>query len=354
MGGDLTCSSEEDKGSNFVLQVPLRVGEIRKKVFERADTVCVSGRKLLIIDDVAVNRRMFQSIAEAWGMEVLALQSGEQALMQGEVFRPDVVITDYQMPDMDGARFVSLMRQHSWGADIPALLCSTVAINRSDLPDDLFAEVLLKPVRESTLFNCLNHALSGLDTGKTSGRKYQGHLIDGKLAELCPLRILVVEDNFMNLRVIGHILKKMGYTMDAVGDGVEAVDALQRQTYDLILMDMEMPRMSGLEATRQIRALPLANRPYIAALTANVIGEQKSRCLAAGMDDFLAKPVRIPALEAIIQQAFDVLPVSTHATLNEEDGFSFWLDRDHLDDLLGEDTGLHAGRYPGRLWRYLA
>ena len=304
MGGALDCESEEGKGSTFRLQVPLQSGSISGKVFERRYDQKLDGRKILVVDDNGVNRRLFRSQTEAWGMIVREASSAGDALEVGADFNPDIVLTDYQMPDCSGEVLARDARKQPWG-NIPIVLCSSMTLDRADLPPDLFAGILLKPVRQAALFNSLINFLNGTHTNpRNEGRVQVQHEITADLAEQCPLSVLVVEDNAINLRVIGHILKQMGYHIDKAGDGEEAIEAVNRQHYDLILMDLEMPVMGGLEATAMIRQkLTPEQQPYIAALTAHVVGDQGNECLEGGMDDYLTKPIKIPDLSRVIRQA---------------------------------------------------
>ena len=304
MGGDLECESEEGEGSTFRLHVPLQSGSIRGKVFERRDDEKLDGRKILVVDDNVVNRRLFRAETGAWGMNVREAASAGKALEVGAGFSPDIVLTDYQMPDFSGEELAREVRKRPWG-NIPIVLCSSITLDRAELPPDLFAGILLKPVRQSALFNTLIHCLNG--NNGSNGKEGDVHLrhdIEGDLAARHPLDILVAEDNPMNLRVIGHILKKMGYQADTAGHGEEAIVALHRQKYDLVLMDLEMPVMGGLEATAMIRENVSPDRqPFIVALTAHVVGDQLRECLEGGMDDYLAKPIKIPELSRVIREA---------------------------------------------------
>ena len=164
-----------------------------------------------------------------------------------------------------------------------------------------FAAYLTKPVKASQLYNVLVSVFEGrapLDT-----RRPQLPVIDSGLAERLPLRILLAEDNAINQKLTLRILEKMGYHADAVGNGLEVLEAVRRQPYDLIFMDIQMPEMDGLDATRHLVAeWPVEERPVIIAMTAAAMHGDRELCLAAGMDDYISKPVRMAELSAILER----------------------------------------------------
>jgi CheY-like chemotaxis protein len=170
---------------------------------------------------------------------------------------------------------------------------------------------LLKPIKQADLFNALTMALGKITTVTNSSR--QKKIFDPAMAARLPLKILVAEDNIVNQKVAVAILLQFGYQTDLVISGKDAVKAVERQKYDLVLMDLQMPEMDGLEATRLIcsRQSP-SERPYIVALTANAMKEDRELCLAAGMDDYLSKPIRPDEIKAAIERAAKAHPMAAN------------------------------------------
>ncbi len=304
MGGSLGCESIAGEGSTFTLHVPLELAKNSCRVFERKDDHRLENRKLLVVDAVALNRRMFRTQAEAWGMVVREVSSRQDALTAAAEFRPDLILTEVQLPDGSGLDFAREVRQSEWGG-IPILLNAVVLLQRAELPPELCDDLLLKPVRQAALFNSLVKLLHAHTDDETGVRTAAPDQIDTQLAQQYPLTILVVEDNAINVRVLCHILNKLGYLADTAGHGLEAVECCQRQAYDLVLMDLEMPVMGGLEATVKIReSLPADRQPIIAALTAHALGGQAQASIECGMDEFMTKPIKIPSLVRLLQESY--------------------------------------------------
>ena len=258
----------------------------------------LKGKRLLIVDDNTTNRQILALQAQSWGMLSYSLESGAKTLeflKQGEVF--DLAILDMQMPDMDGLTLGKEIRKLSVYKKLPLVMLTS--LNGSESPNYQkvdFAAFLTKPVKQSHLYNLLIHILSEqpvqVKSSRTAAPKINQHL-----AEELPLRILLTEDNVVNQKVALHILKRMGYEADIANNGLEALVALRRQSYDVVLMDMQMPEMDGLTATKQIcQEWSSEERPRIIAMTANAMQGDRELCLNAGMDDYVSKPIRIDVL----------------------------------------------------------
>jgi len=302
MGGSLRFESVEGEGTTFYLTVPMRPGKIARKVFEREGESPLKGKKILIIDDNEVNLRLFEAETRVWGMQVAVASHVAEALEAVERFEPDIILSDYQMPELSGRDFALQVRGAQ--SNLPIVLCSSSHVELTERTAGLFDRVLLKPVKQSVLYEglCSSLLANGRNEAKKRSRS-RAREIDETLAEKYPLKILVAEDNLTNQRVIGILLKKMGFLADIVSDGQEAVEALQRQAYDLILMDLQMPRLNGFDATRVIReTFPHDQQPKIAALTADAMGDQQAHCLSEGMNAYLSKPVRVEALTDLIRE----------------------------------------------------
>ncbi|HEY9695505.1 MAG TPA: response regulator [Oculatellaceae cyanobacterium] len=258
----------------------------------------LNGKRLLIVDDNATNRQILALQAQSWGMLSYGLESGAKTLeylQQGEVF--DLAILDMQMPEMDGLTLGAKIRKLPGYKKLPLVMLTS--INRSETQNYKqvdFAAFLTKPVKQSHLYNVLIHILGEQPIQVNSSRSVAPK-INPYLAEELPLRILLAEDNVVNQKVALHILKRMGYEADIANNGLEALAALRRQSYDVVLMDMQMPEMDGLTATRQIcQEWSSEERPRIIAMTANAMQGDRELCLNAGMDDYVSKPIRVEVL----------------------------------------------------------
>jgi PAS domain S-box-containing protein len=291
MGGTMSVESSPGEGSTFRFTIEAGAAPLPPRAFERA-VASLRGKRVLIVDDNATNRDILTRQATMWGMD--ARQTGSPAEALGWVRgreRLDVVILDQQMPEMDGLTLAEEIGRVR--ADFPLVMLTSIdSIDASSAA--AFAGYLTKPVRPSQLFD----ALMGLfGVGESAERAAVVAEPDEHLAERLPLRILVVEDNAVNQQLALLLLQKVGYRADVAANGVEALEALERQPYDVVLMDVEMPEMDGIEATRQIRRMaPVEPRPHIIAVTAKALQGERELCLRAGMDDYLTKPIRLHEL----------------------------------------------------------
>jgi CheY-like chemotaxis protein len=219
-------------------------------------------------------------------------------LAAGETF--DVAILDMHMPEMDG---IALGREvRALRADLPLLLFSSLGRREAGDTDDLFDAYLMKPLHQSQLFDALvGVLLHEAPEQPVAPAKPQ---MDPDMAARHPLRILLAEDNAVNQKLALRLLQQLGYRADLAANGAEALESVARQIYDVVLMDVQMPEMDGLEATRRIIARwPGDARPRIVAMTANAMRGDREMCLAAGMDDYITKPIRVPELVAALENA---------------------------------------------------
>ncbi|MBI5831416.1 MAG: response regulator [Armatimonadetes bacterium] len=306
MGGDITVTSEVGVGSTFHLAIRAQAVAHEEPIYLRGDQPQLTGRRLLIVDDNATNRRIVSLQTKAWGMESVAVASGAEALellRAGEAF--DIAALDLQMPEMDGVMLADAIRQLRTADELPLVLLSSWGWNGSDPRLRQFACTMAKPVKSSQLYNGLLGVLAhGRREAPTPARR---SAFQADLAEQVPLRILLAEDNSINLRLATVLLSRLGYRVDVAGNGLEVLAALERQSYDVVLMDVQMPEMDGLEATRLVRARYGPGRPQIVAMTANALAEDRQNCLDAGMDDYVPKPIMVDALMAALRRAGQAL-----------------------------------------------
>jgi len=303
MGGRMWAESDgPGKGSTFHFTVRAPVAEAppargRDYIGTQPE---LARRRLLVVDDNATNRRVLSLQTGKWGMQVRETDSPAQALRwveQGEVF--DVAILDMHMPEMDGVELARRMKQAR--PALPRVLASSLGRREADA-EHLFDAHLAKPVRQSQLFDTLVNLLAR-DAAPRGPLRAAAPKIDAAMATRHPLRILLAEDNVVNQKLALRILQQMGYRADLASNGIEAVESVERQAYDVVLMDVQMPEMDGLEATRRITSKwPAGERPRIVAMTANAMAGDREMCLAAGMDDYITKPIRVESLvEALMQ-----------------------------------------------------
>ncbi len=292
MGGTMWVDSVAGEGSTFHFTITAEAAAVPSRVAAAGMPSELIGKRVLLVDDNAINRRILDLQTEAWGIHGHSVETGETALAvieRGEPF--DLAILDMHMPGMDGIALAHRLR--ALRPELPLVLYTSLG---GGAVDPVFAAVLAKPVKQSQLFDLLVSLLSG---GAVE-RAPVGESAATKLGERHPLRILLAEDNTVNQQLALLLLESMGYRADVASNGVEAVEAVNRLPYDLVLMDVQMPEMDGLEATCRIRAEGPSAQPRIVAMTANAMQGDREACLAAGMDDYLAKPIRPEQLAAVI------------------------------------------------------
>jgi GAF domain-containing protein/CheY-like chemotaxis protein len=261
----------------------------------------LAGRRVLIVDDNATNRRVLDLQLGKWGLVPSATESPLRALAmveRGDAF--DLAILDMHMPEMDGLQLAR--RLQATRPQLPLVLFSSLGRREAGDTEGWFKAQLTKPLRQSQLFDTL---VSLLAQGEVPQRRSAEAkpATDPGMAQRHPLRILLAEDNVVNQKLAMRLLAQMGYRADLAANGMEAVESVARQTYDVVLMDVQMPEMDGLEASRRITSQwPAGRRPRIVAMTANAMESDRDLCMAAGMDDYVAKPIRVEQLVEALQR----------------------------------------------------
>jgi two-component system, sensor histidine kinase and response regulator len=306
MGGDVLAESTPGEGSCFSLELGFQCAP--QAVRSQGELpMNLEGRRVLIIDDHPVNRRALRGQLLSWGIEPIEVDGGAAALAllrndaTGRL--PDLALVDMQMPEMDGEQTAARFKADSRLASIPLVLLSSTGMTYPT-PEKMrirgFAAALIKPVRASRLFNTVAEVLGEAPAPVRAKREAQAATSGARLRP--GLRLLLAEDNLVNQKVAVRLLTKWKCEVDAVLDGVEAVAAWERGTYDAILMDVQMPRLDGYQATSRIRALETSRgvRTPIIAMTANAMQGDDQRCFDAGMDDYVPKPVKPEMLEAAL------------------------------------------------------
>jgi CheY-like chemotaxis protein len=303
MEGSLAAESSgvAGEGSTFrlIVRLPSAPASSLKAVPVR-QAVDLSGRRALVVDDNRTNRRILSTQLSRWHIEVRDCATAKEALTLlrgGEKF--DVCLLDLFMPGMDGVDLADAIRSQR-PKDTPKLiLVSSGAMREHGAKVDA---LLPKPVKPSALYDALVTVLASSEPRVTLQRAPES-ATDPDLAVRHPLQILLAEDNAVNQKLALRLLQNMGYRADVANDGVQTIAALEAADYNVVLMDVQMPELDGLEATRRIRAQWPDRQLHIIAMTANAMPGDRDACIAAGMNDYVSKPIRPPELAAALGRA---------------------------------------------------
>jgi two-component system, sensor histidine kinase and response regulator len=318
MGGRIWVDSEAGNGSEFHFLVDLEIGSPEDVVSPPLDSSRLTGLRILIVDDNATNRRILETMCLNWQMlptcvgdAHTALELLRKAARQGPAY--DLVITDASMPDVDGFTFADHIHQDSAiRSTLVMMLTSLDRMGDASRCDELgIKSYLIKPVKQSDLFDAIVLALEGERRGPTVSP-----IAPETLPRLRSLNVLLAEDSLANQKLAKGLLTRWGHHLTIVNNGLEAVAAVRRHGFDLVLMDVQMPELDGIEATKQIRGLEAGGgrRTPIIAMTAHAMKGDKERCLAAGMDAYCPKPVRPRELhDAILKVIPSALPAPGQA-----------------------------------------
>lgn len=302
MGGRIWAESVLGQGSTFHVLLPVDVVPNADLVVQPA--VQLAGRSVLVVDDNEVNRMVLVRTLRQAGMQTFDADAGARALAWLREGRKtgqacDIVLLDAQMPEMDGFTLAQHLREENLCPGAPLLMLSSAGMkgDAQRAKDGGFAGYLTKPVTREELLEAMARLLGPAESRPTD--LVTRHLLREQQR---PMRVLLVEDHVVNQRLVLILLERWGHAVDIAENGQIAVDKVLAGDYDIVLMDMMMPVMDGLEATRQIRAKQVGKRVPIVAMTANAMQGDKERCLEAGMDDYLSKPVKADALQDMLRR----------------------------------------------------
>jgi len=303
MDGTVWVESKENEGTTFYFTICAEVVTSKSKIYFRGLNPELNDKKVLIVDDNLTNRKILSAQTELWGMKSVVTGDPKEAISlikSGESF--NLALIDYLMPEIDGFMLAKEIRSLYSAVSLPIIMLTSVG--KKDYPAEVeslnISAFLTKPIRHNQLYDTILSVLS--DRAKLRyNRKLNPFQMADNLAEKYPLKILVAEDNVVNQKVAQRILERMGYRVDVVSNGYEAVEVVKKIPYDLIFMDLLMPEMDGFTASKIIREkCNTGNCPKIIAMTANAMKEDKDKCLAAGLDDFISKPIRVEELQTIL------------------------------------------------------
>jgi CheY-like chemotaxis protein len=257
-------------------------------------------KMVFIVDDNATNRKILKLQCEHWGLQVKTFQSGKELLetIQNNLF--DAGILDMQMPEMDGIMLAQEIRKIYNPEQLPLIMLTSIGYNTDSKElNKLFSFYVNKPIKHTQLFEILLKILSPSEKAIPVAKKSRQEL--NEVSKKYPFHILVAEDNIINQKLIRNVFELLGYKMDIAANGLEAIDSLQRKYYDIIFMDIQMPEMNGYEATGIIVQSKMEKRPLIIAMTANAMRGDREKCIEAGMDDYITKPLRVDDLIKMIE-----------------------------------------------------
>lgn len=302
MNGTISVRSIENEGTFFTFHITLDIDAQKNTETVSYNFEQNSGKRILVVDDNITNLQIIKSLLQHWNFVPVLASSGKAALYKLLDDTPfSLIITDMKMPEMNGVELAIAIKE-KYGK-IPILLLSSVGEESRGKYPDLFAAVLNKPAKNKQLLTTIHQLIGENDEQfKTINKEHLGQLFDSNFATQYPLNILIAEDNLINLKLATIVLNKLGYTPDLAKDGKQAVELFFAKHHDVVLMDIMMPEMNGLEATKIIRERSIG-QPKIIALTANAMSEDRNICMQAGMDDYLSKPIDLAALIKMLKNA---------------------------------------------------
>ncbi len=314
MGGSLTMFSEEEKGTTFVFDVMMNESKQELKKDQNLDVL--KEKRILIVDDNMTNRKILEQLFKTNGMIVESYNNPLIAIniiKQGKQF--DLGLIDMKMPEMDGISFGKEIQQLSLNRELPLILYSSIGhmLSRTDI-NKYFKAHVNKPIRHDLLLQKMGNILGEVPLITVNEESIQ--VVEDSIASHYPMRILLAEDNLINQKLAERVLEIFGYEIEIANNGLEAVQMLEKNNYDLIFMDVMMPEMDGLEATGTIRREYKGHQPVIIAMTANALKGDREICINSGMNDYVSKPINTEVIRellikygSMIQQGVD--PYST-------------------------------------------
>ncbi len=311
MGGEIWFESEVGKGTAFHFTLSAPVVSQQHLAAQQDNASPLKGKRLLIVDDNDTSRRLLARQAEHWGMNACATASAYEAIQRiDEAERQatpfDLALIDMDMPVQNGVELAETIRKRRQHAPMPMLLLHSASeLEQMKIrgSESLFAGAILKPVRKHHLLNLMVSALSPKKTTEPQVEQHQDSSTHPKPVHSKNLSILLAEDHLVNQKLMTAMLGRLGYVPDIANNGIEVLEKLKSKHYDIILMDVQMPEMDGVEATEHIlKTYPPESRPKIIAITAHALKGDREKYLAIGMDDYLSKPVSLDAVRGMLEK----------------------------------------------------
>lgn len=302
MGGTMGVESEVGAGSTFRFSILAKAPPSKPRPYAAAQRASLKQQSVLVVDDNQTNRRILQDLLRGWGLQPDVVAGGAEALARLDAgSKYDTAVLDMHMPGLDGVQLAGEIRRRIPGPTMPLIMLSSIGGSR--IGGALFAAHLNKPLKPALLLQVL------IDLFSSTRSDAPAEAVPPIVAKAAPSGrqnepLLLVEDNLVNQKLARHMLANLGYSADVAGNGLEVLDAVKRQPYAIILLDVQMPEMDGLEVATRLKALyQEENRPWMIALTANAMQGDREACLAAGMDDYLSKPIKLNDLKATLENA---------------------------------------------------
>lgn len=316
MGGNIWFESKEGLGTTFYFTISVKKSEVTEvKEYLLSDIPNFKGKKLLIIDENRVLRQIISLQTQMWGLKPKTTSSGYEAIDWLKKYKFDAVLLDLVLNEKYNGDIVKEIRNIK-GTDFPIIALSGKKSEKYT-QKEIFTASITKPVNQEELFDAFNLVYAN---NKTALIKTD--VPEKNLSEKLPLKILIAEDNIINQKIASRILAQMGYNADIASDGLEVLECLNRQHYDLVLMDVQMPELDGIQTTGRIleKWIP-AERPKIIAMTANATQGDMEKCLYAGMDDFISKPILSDELKSMLEKwgSNPITKVTGAVAYNNED-----------------------------------
>ena len=309
MGGTIKVESQVEAGTLFTFSIKCKMSRQARRQYVFFNTADAEGKKVLVVDDNLTNLTILKNQLEQWKLLPTLAISAKEALEfidNGDCF--DLVITDMQMPEMDGIAFSKTVKELK--PEMPIILLSSIGDERNKGNTGLFVAVLAKPTRPKELCRHIQLQFKHNTSESRNKTNASQQLLSEEFALRHPLSILIAEDHEVNQMLAEMLLNRLGYQPKLANNGQEALKILEQQEFDVILMDVQMPEIDGLDATRIIRKKEGAPQPIIIAMTANAMKEDRELCLKAGMDDYISKPIKIELLKEALEKASGKIQMS--------------------------------------------